>query len=384
MSIKCRFVDSLASVTPAAWDQLALRDNPFLSHAFLYGLEQTGCLGGQSGWYPNHLLAESNGQLLAAAPCYVKTNSMGEYVFDWAWADAYQRNGQNYYPKLLTAVPYSPVIGPRLLVSKNAGQVNGLQQHMLEAKTEYCNQQGLSSWHINFPEAAEYHIYKDIRCDTLERFDWQFHWYNRDFECFADFLASLNHKKRKNIRQERSAIARAGIECDMQTAGESTEAELDFAVRCYQRTFMNKGNPPMLKRRFFLHLANAMPDQLLISLARQDGQLIAAAIFLRGGDRLYGRYWGCMVQIPALHFELCYYQGIDYCIRHRLAAFEPGAQGEHKIPRGFQPTRTRSLHYIQDPVYRKAIGDYLEQEADWLESYHLRLQDRLPFRHVKP
>jgi len=381
VSVTCRFTDTLASITPAAWDQLALGDNPFLSHAFLFGLESTDCLAGQSGWYPNYLLAERDGELLAAAPCYIKTNSMGEYVFDWAWADAYHRNGQNYYPKLLTAVPFSPVIGPRLLVSSEETRTTGLQQLLIEAQTEYCGQHGLSSWHINFPEAGEYAEYKTANGDALERFDWQFHWYNQNFECFDEFLASLSHKKRKNIRQERSSILKSDIDCVMQTAAQSTETELDFAVQCYQRTFISKGNPPMLKREFFLHLAASMPEQLLISLARRDGQLIAAAIFLQGGGRLYGRYWGSMERVPALHFELCYYQGIEYCINHRLSVFEPGAQGEHKISRGFQPTRTRSLHYIHDPIFRKAISAYLEQEADWLEDYHQRLSDRSPFRH---
>jgi len=372
-----RFHNRLADIDPAAWDSLRPDDNPFLRHAFLSGLEQHGCLVPGYGWTPHHLTIHDGDRLVAAAPCYLKRNSHGEFVFDHAWAEAYRRHGLNYYPKLLCAVPYSPVPGPRLLTGVTASAA--LEAVALTALHDESARLGLSSAHVNFidpPPAAG--------ADWLARFDWQFHWHNRGWHDFDEFLAALNAKKRKNIRQERAGVRTAGVEIISVHGFEADEAQLTAMHGFYRDTFAAKGNLPVLTPAFFRHLAEALPEQLWIVLARRRGGYIAGALFLRSSTALYGRYWGSSDPLPGLHFELCYYQGIEYCLRHGLTRFEPGAQGEHKLARGFLPVATHSLHYIKDPRFRAAVSHALSEEAQWLRGYRDELLRHSPYREAPP
>ena len=372
--LKARFIDSLTEVSAAQWDALRPDDNPFLAHAFLVGLEVHGCLQRENGWLPHHLLIDDGDQLVAAAPCYLKGNSHGEFVFDHAWANAYWRHGLDYYPKLLCGVPYSPVAGPRLLTG--AEPRPELRTALLKALAAEAQRTPLSSAHINFDQSAS----DRTEDGWLRRFDWQFHWNRGDWSDFDQFLAALSSKKRKNIRQERAAVQRAGIRFRWLHGDEASEADLLAMHDFYQQTFREKGNLAVLTLAFLRHLAQSMPRQMLMIIAYCDDQPLAGALLLRSKTTLYGRYWGSAVELPGLHFETCYYQGIEYCLQNGLARFEPGAQGEHKLARGFLPTATHSLHYIVDPRFRAAIGDSLEREAAALEGYRSALMQHSPYR----
>jgi len=364
----------LAEIDPSAWNALLPDDNPFLDHAFLSGLEQHGCLDAEHGWIPRHLGLYRGNELIAAAPLYVKLNSHGEYVFDWAWASAYARAGLDYYPKLLCAVPYSPVPGPRLLVANGGDE---LRRTLTTAIGAEVDRHSWSSAHLNFAGGNDVAAFADSY--WLPRFDWQFHWHNRGWRDFNDFLAALTPKKRKNIRQERARVVRAGVSCEIRHGDELSGTEWQALHAFYQSTFDEKGNFAALTLEFLQHLGRAMPRRILAVLCRRQGRLIAGAILLRSRDTLYGRYWGCVEQIPGLHFEACYYQGIEYCLRERLARFEPGAQGEHKLARGFLPVATRSFHYIADRRFRGAIADALAREARSLRAYHEELMAHSPY-----
>lgn len=373
--ITAGFVDSLAAVPPAAWDALRPDDNPFLAHAFLHGLEQHDCLSPRAGWLPQHLLLHDGDRLVAAAPCYLKRNSHGEFVFDHGWAEAYWRHGIDYYPKLLCAVPYSPVPGPRLLCGREADPALAIA--CLSALQQEVDRRGLSSAHVNFIGDPPDHA---AARDWLPRFDWQFHWHNRGWRSFDDFLAALTAKKRKNIRQERQQVASAGIRFRRLHGADATVADIDAMHGFYRGTFADKGNLPVLTPTFFAHLCGALPLQTLLVLAERGGRTIAGALLLRSHDTLYGRYWGCSEPWPGLHFEACYYQGIEYCLEHGLARFEPGAQGEHKLARGFLPVATHSLHYLADLRFRRAVADALAREAAWLHGYRETLLAHSPYR----
>jgi predicted N-acyltransferase len=375
--VTARFHTSLAEIDPAAWDALVADDNPFVAHAFLAGLEHHGCLLEEYGWTPHHLGLYRQDELIAAAPLYLKTNSHGEYVFDWAWASAYARHGIDYYPKLLCAVPYSPVTGPRLLVG-NADNANALRSAALEALDIETRRLGLSSAHLNFAAPADADALA-AQPEWLPRFDWQFHWFNEGWRDFDDFLDALTPKKRKNIRQERSRVARAGVHCEIRSGNEVDASLWATLHEFYCSTFAEKGNHPALTRSFFAHLADMLGPRVLAVLAWRGRELIAAALLLRGADTLYGRYWGCREQVAGLHFEACYYQGIDYCLRHGLRRFEPGAQGEHKLARGFLPVATRSFHYVVDKRFRAAIREALLRESAALLGYREELMAHSPY-----
>lgn len=363
------FHDRLADIEPAAWDALRPDDNPFLSHAFLAGLEQHGCIRTEFGWRPHHLAVYEGERLAGAAPVYLKGNSHGEFVFDWNWAEAYERHGLDYYPKLLCAVPYSPVGGPRLLGG-------GAAPVLLQALRDECLRQDLSSAHLNFTAPGE-PVPDD---DTwLERNDWQFHWHDDGYRDFDDFLAALLPKKRKNLRQERARVAASGVEFAVLHGDELDDDDWRFVHDCYARTFEDKGNFPALTEAFLRHLGAAMPRQIVVVLARQRGRRIAMALCLRSATTLYGRYWGSVRDIPGLHFETCYYQGIAYCLREGLSRFEPGAQGQHKIARGFLPQRTRSFHFVARPDFRAAIRRHLLTERAEVERHGERLRAQSPF-----
>ena len=373
--LQARFHSRLDEIDASAWDALLPDHNPFVSHAFLAGLEQHGCLSARHGWLAHHAALYTNGHLVAAAPLYIKLNSHGEYVFDWSWAGAYERHGLQYYPKLLCAVPYSPVTGPRLLCGAGDATLRGALVGALRDETQ---RQGWSSAHVNFGAAADAAAFAGD--EWLQRFDWQFHWENRHgWRDFEDFLAALTPKKRKNIRQERARVARAGVHCEVRHGDELGEAAWQAIHDFYRSTFDEKGNYAALTPAFFRHLGRAMPRQVLAVLATRAGRLVAAALLLRGRDILYGRYWGCREQVPGLHFEACYYQGIDYCLRHGLRRFEPGAQGEHKLARGFLPAKTRSFHYLADQRFRSAVAEALAREALALDAYHAELMQHSPY-----
>ena len=377
-----RILDDIASVPAAQWDALHDGRNPFVAHAFLAGLEQHGALRAGYGWTSQHLTVWDGDALIAAAPGYLKTNSHGEFVFDHAWAHAYARYGQEYFPKWLGAVPYTPVTGPRLLARNDAARVA-----LLAAIVDNARRKGLSSAHVNFFEAEENAAFGR---DWLSRIDVQYHWRNPlGWQDFDAFLAAMDHKHRKNIRQERAKVARAGVTFRIVHGDEATETELAAMHGFYLRTFADYGNTPALTLPFLRHLAHAMPRRLVLFLAERSGETIAGALCLRGGDTLYGRYWGASdapdhSRIPGLHFETCYYQGIDYCLREGLTGFEPGAQGEHKLARGFLPTIVRSRHWIADPAFAEALGPWCAEEAGSIRRYAAMLSAHSPFRATEP
>lgn len=373
-----RFHQSLDDIDANAWDALVADANPFVCHAFLAGMERYGCIRDEWGWRPHHLgLYDELGRLVAAAPLYFKNNSRGEYVFDFSWAHAFENAGGNYYPKLLCAIPYSPVTGPRLLVG-NAHHADALRQALIAAMLTESARLGLSSAHVNFLAPTEAETFDD---SWLARVDVQFHWRNQGYRDFEDFLATLKHKKRKNARHERAAVKAADIECAMHRGDALDGDDWQCVHQLYLDTFAQKGDLATLSLGFFRHLADSLGDGVQVALARRAGEIIAMALFLRGGDTLYGRYWGCRDDVPGLHFELCYYQGIDYAIAHHLQIFEPGAQGEHKLARGFLPVRTSSRHYIAHLGFRHAVAEALQHEAVAIRAYHDELLAHSPYRH---
>ncbi|TCZ88346.1 GNAT family N-acetyltransferase [Lysobacter sp. N42] len=373
MSLRTRWLASLAEVEATAWDALAGDANPFVRHAFLAGLEISGSLQPHLGWTPRHLTLWRGDTLAAAAPCYVKTNSHGEFVFDHAWAHAYARYGLDYFPKLLCAVPYSPVTGPRLLAPDDASR-----RALADALGGACAHEGFSSAHVNFLPEAEASAFPD---PWIERTDVQYHWTNdRGWRTFDEFLAAMDHRHRKNIRQERAKVGRAGIRFRIVHGSDASGADLDAMYGFYLRTFAEYGNRPALTRAFLDHLAATMPASLVLVLAERAGRPVAGALCLRGGDTLYGRYWGASEMHPGLHFETCYYQGIDFCLHEGLRRFEPGAQGEHKLARGFLPAHVRSRHFVADPAFRAALAGWCADERTAVDAYVARLATHSPFK----
>lgn len=367
---------SIDGIPACDWDALVADSNPFVSHAFLAGLERTGCIREEFGWRAQHLTLHDGDTVVGALPLYVKANSHGEYVFDWAWADAWERAGGKYYPKFLCAVPYSPVAGPRLLTGDGADAAKR-RATLAVALRELVERTGLSSVHVDFLRESDTDAFDDT---WLSRSDWQFQWRNpgnwRDFD---DYLDALTHKRRAAVRRERAQVAAAGVECEFRDGGTLDDAGWRSMHHLYTHTFDEKGNTPTLTLDFFRHLGAAFPRHSHVAFARQGHAIVAGALFLSSDHVLYGRYWGAREQVPGMHFELCYYQGIEHCLHHGLARFEPGAQGLHKLSRGFLPTRTHSRHYIADPVFREAVRSALRHEATLLEARGLELQAHSPF-----
>ena len=376
MSLQARFHTALDEIDAQSWNALLPDDNPFVTHAFLAGLESSGSLRSDYGWRAQHLALYRNDELVAAAPLYLKRNSHGEFVFDWSWASAYERAGLEYYPKLLGAVPYSPVTGARLLVG-GGSDAPRLREHLVNALASAADGANLSSVHLNFVNEADAAALRQAR--WLARHDWQFHWQNQGWGDFDAFLSALNHKKRKNIRQERAQVARAGIVCELRHGDELDESDWRAIHGLYLQTFAERGNHPALTETFFRHLGTTMPRQVVAVLCRRNAHIVAMAFMLRSSTTLYGRYWGCSENVAGLHFEACYYQGIEYCLRHGLSVFEPGAQGEHKVARGFLPTMTHSFHYIRDKRFRAAILEALQREAEGLRDYREELLEHSPY-----
>ncbi len=371
--VQFRLLDTLSKVPAHDWEALHDGRNPFVSHAFLHDLEVHGCLRPDWGWTPRHATLWDGDTLLAAAPGYLKTNSHGEFVFDHAWAHAYARHGLEYYPKWLLGVPYSPVTGPRLLARDGDAR-----RRLLDAMVDAAQATDLPSVHVNFHMADEDDAFD---ADWLSRTDVQYHWRNDEgWRTFDDYLAAMDHKHRKNIRQERAKVADAGVSFRVVHGDDASEDDLAAIHAFYLQTFAEYGNSPALTLPFLQHLANVMPRSLVLFFAELDGHPIAGALCLRGGDTLYGRYWGSHASLPGLHFETCYYQGIDYCLREGLRTFEPGAQGEHKIARGFLPTFVRSRHWIADVRFREALKDWCAEETASVRRYAGTLALRSPFK----
>jgi predicted N-acyltransferase len=364
-----RFHAAIAELPAAEWDALCADANPFVSHAFLAALEDTGCIRPDWGWQARHLGLYEGGRLVAAAPLYLKGNSHGEFVFDWGWARAWENAGGAYYPKLLCGVPYSPVPGPRLLAGTPA-----LQRVLVEAMRDEALRLGLSSMHVNFLQPTELAAFDE---DWLIRSDVQFHWHNHGYRHFPDFLATLKHKKRKNILHERQRVAGSGLHIEWRSGDSLQQDEWRQVHALYEATFDMKGNHAALTAAFFRRLGD-LGQLAQLALARDGDRIVAMALFVQGGNALYGRYWGAAVDVPGLHFELCYYRGIEYAIAQKLARFEPGAQGEHKLARGFLPVRTHSRHYLANPDFRAAVARSLASEAEAVEAYAAELQGHSP------
>ncbi|GAB3102127.1 GNAT family N-acetyltransferase [Bordetella tumbae] len=365
---------SLSQIDPSEWNALA-GNQPFVRHEFLSALHETGCACPDTGWAPYYLVLRRDERLVGGVPLYLKSHSRGEYVFDYAWADAFERHGLRYYPKLLSSIPFTPVGGSRLLAGTQEDRLT-LAQGLIELA------QGLkvSSLHMLFPDEDDLLALREA--GYMVREGVQFHWRNAGYAHLDDFLAALNHDKRKKIRQDRKKVLEAGVEYRWLHGTQIDAQSLDFFYRCYEQTYFAHGNAPYLSAEFFERLHREIPDTLVLIVAVRDGQPIAAALNMRGGDTLYGRYWGSLEFVSGLHFETCYLQSIDYCIQHGLASFEGGAQGEHKMARGLLPTPTWSAHWIADARFAAAIEDFLERETQAVDGYLGELEAHTPFRRV--
>jgi len=379
--MKIVFTNSIASVAADHWNKLAGDSNPFIQHDFLLALEQHDCLKSW-GWIPQHCLLYDDEILIGACPAYIKDNSYGEFVFDWAWADAYQRNGLNYYPKLVTSIPFTPAQGPRLLASRNHKDKTGaliesvvIKKGLIDALIAYAEQNNLSSAHFLFCEEDDITVLSERQ--LMLRFDYQFHWTNNNYQSFDDFLAVLTSKRRKNIKRERRKVAEENISIQTVQGDQLDEEQWELLYAYYRVTFMKKSGTPTLTLDFF----KAVAHKIIAVFANHKNKTVAAAICFKGKDKLYGRHWGCRDSYDNLHFEVCYYTGIDYCINNQLKIFEPGAQGEHKIWRGFLPTKTQSAHWIAHDGFKTAIHDFLQHEAKAMENHGKQLLESSPYRN---
>jgi len=379
--LNATIVNSIAEVPPRDWDACAnpdpARHNPFLSHAFLKALEDSGCVCAETGWAPHHLLLRDGGDaVLGAMPLYLKGHSMGEYVFDYGWADAYERAGGRYYPKLQSSVPFTPVPGRRLLIPEDAPGWRG--EALLQAAVELTARNDLSSLHLTFVTADEWR--DGGRLGLLQRTGQQFHWLNEGYQSFDDFLAALASRKRKSVRKERREALAPGIEIDWLIGSDITAAHWDAFYAFYLDTSNRKWGQPYLNRAFFSRVHAAMPQRVALCMARRGGKYIAGALNFIGGDALYGRYWGAIEHHPFLHFEVCYYQAIELAIKRGLSRVEAGAQGEHKLARGYVPQTTYSLHYLAHPALAEAVERFLESEREMVARDNEMLAGATPFK----
>jgi len=379
VNYRTRIVSALSEIGQPAWDALVSMQsdpNPFLNYAFLDALHETGCASAESGWQPQYLTLWRDDQLEAALPLYAKSHSYGEYVFDWAWADAYQRHGLEYYPKLLSSIPFTPVTGSRLL-ARDAAAHAALINTLCAIQT----QNGMSSTHILYPPQAQAEALQDA--GFMLRTGVQFHWLNAGYADFEEFLARLDRKKRKNIRAERRKVQEAGITFRHVRGTDATPADWQFFHRCYAHTYAAHHSTPYLNLEFFQCIGATMPQNILLIVAEREGHPIASSLVIHNDMTLYGRYWGALEDVPCLHFETAYYQPLEFCITQGIQCFEGGAQGEHKMARGFLPQKTWSAHWLAHPSFSDAIERFLQRENGGVESYIDELNERNPFRTVK-
>jgi predicted N-acyltransferase len=373
---RTRIISSLAEVGRPAWDALLAAQadaTPFLSYAFLHALHESGSAAKDTGWEPQYLTLWQGDDLKAALPLYLKYHSYGEYVFDWAWAEAYERHGLPYYPKLLSAIPFTPVSGARLLAMDETAR-----QALVQALQELQEAAQTSSTHVLYPPAAEAQTLAEA--GFMLRSGVQFHWHNEGYRDFAEFLATLERKKRKNILAERRKVGEAGVTFRHLRGHEAGEGDWRFFHRCYRHTYAAHHSTPYLNLDFFLRIAAEMPQHLLLTVAYRDGKPVASSLVVYDDDALYGRYWGALEEIPCLHFETAYYQPLEFCIDNKIAWFEGGAQGEHKMARGFLPQKTWSAHWLAHPSFANAVERFLEREGGGIDDYLSELNERNPFR----
>lgn len=378
-SLSCIMLPAIDAVDAAQWDALVSSDQPFLRHAFLHALESSGSVCEATGWEPCHLCVWQDSRLVGALPMYRKHHSYGEYVFDWGWADALERAGGHYYPKALSAVPFTPVPGTRTLIADdaNAEDVRGL---LAATWQTHCEEQALSSWHLLFAQDDEVDAWQRQFPALIAREGVQFQWRDRTFGDFEGFLASLTSKRRKMIKRERRLVAEQGFTLRRLEGEAITQEAMAHFFRCYTITYHERGRPPYLNDVFFERLRHAMPETLVLVQALLDGQPVAAALYFRGNSTLYGRYWGSEVVADCLHFEACYYQGIEFCLEKGLSLFDPGTQGEHKLVRGFAPQRVRSLHYLVHPGLAAGVAQFCQEEGAHISAYREAAADALPFK----
>ncbi len=377
---RARVLEHIADVDASVWNRLAGDAQPFLRHEFLAALEESGCVAPARGWVPRHLVLEDRaGRAVGALPLYEKHHSRGEFVFDFAWANAYHAHGLAYYPKLLTAVPFTPVSGARLLCAPDADAA-AVRAALIGAARESLRETGSSSWHVLFAQEAELGTLE--AAGLVRRLDCQFHWFNRGYDSFEAFLAGFNAETRKKAKRERRRVAEAGIRFETRVGGEIDARLWAILYGFYADTFHRHGHEPYLDLGFFRAVGRTLPESLLLKIAYRGAEPIAVAIFFAGADALYGRYWGANDQYHSLHFETCYYQGIEWCIEHSIERFEPGTQGEHKVPRGFVPTLVGSAHAIADSRFERAIRDFAAREAHAVRAYAAEVDAHVPYRRT--
>ncbi|GHA17244.1 hypothetical protein GCM10008090_28670 [Arenicella chitinivorans] len=374
---------SIAEIDAVQWNAMLESNNPFMRHEFLLGLEATGCVSPDAGWQPSHLAVyqdTSQTRLLGAMPLYVKSHSYGEYIFDWAWADAFHRNGLHYYPKLSNAVPFTPATGERFLTASGSNPVE-IADTMIKHALSLAEAAQMSSFHCLFCDPSQLDSYKNQR--LLARHSTQFHWQNRDYTSFDHFLDQLSSKKRKNIRRERRRVSEAGIQYRWVTQADLTPRAADQMFDFYLRTVHCYGAQSYLNRDFFHYLVDNFSHQTLILLAQHEDQVVAGGLYFKSDDTLFGRYWGTTHDLHSVHFETCYYQAIDWCIQHGYARFEAGAQGEHKLARGLEPVTTYSAHWLRDPRFYDAVDEFLNEEQHHIQEYQTMLSQHSPFKATR-
>lgn len=372
--------EQLAEIDPRQWNAMLSDNNPFMRHEFLSGLELCNCVSSAHGWHPQHICIyedATEARLLGAMPCYRKDHSYGEYIFDWAWADAHHRHGLEYYPKLSNAVPFTPATGPRWLLATDADEQQ-ISEALICKALELVKQQGLSSFHSLFTNQQQ--ATRAAQLNLAMRLSTQFHWKNKNYQDFAKFLAKLSSKKRKNIKRERRRVIESGVEFQWLTGASLNASAVDQMYQFYSRTIQYYGAQSYLNRCFFQYLADNLADHTLFLFAQHQGKIIAGGLYLKSDTTLYGRYWGALDNFHSIHFETCYYQPIQWCIENKYQTFEAGAQGEHKLARGLEPTTTYSAHWIAQPQFRAAIDNFLLQEEHQINRYQEALLSHSPFK----
>lgn len=381
LNLQLEFVNTIADVGAEAWNKAAGCDYPFTRYEFLHALESSGAVAKDKGWQAHHLVIYRDAQLIGVMPLYIKSHSYGEYVFDWSWADAYQRHGRLYYPKLLSAIPFTPATGPRLCLV-DEGDRGELMTELASKLPAHAKDIGASSLHILFSRAEMATIWAQE--GLLQRIGPQYHWYDRNYGDFEGFLAAFSSRKRKSLRKERRVVAEQGLTLKVLSGAEVSAAQWQFFFNCYQLTYAKRsGHGGYLPEAFFTELAATMPENLVMVLASHGDEPVAAALNFRDKHTLYGRYWGCIREYEFLHFEACYYQGIEYCLREGLRHFDPGAQGEHKIQRGFTPILTYSNHWLADTDFSQAVQRFLEEEHLHIGHYLREASEMLPFKKAE-
>lgn len=376
--MKIEFLDTIERIDKNDWNKLVRKKYPFLNYEFLKALEITKCVSPEEGWTPLHIVVSEKDIVLAIMPLYVKTDSQGEFIFDWSWADAYYRNGLEYYPKLVSSIPFTPASGPRLVIAdeRRSEEIIKAVSNALKKISEDNN---FSSVHILLAEKKEIDLYSNE--DFSLRTSYSFHWFNKEYKNFDNFLEDMTSRQRKNIKKERTKISQQGIKMKKISGHEITEDMLEIFYKFYQVTYLKRGMRGYLNLEFFKKIVNKMPESILMVLAQNSsGEYVAGALNFYDEEKLYGRYWGCLEEYDSLHFETCYYQGIEFCIKEKLKSFDPGVQGEHKIKRGFCPIETFSAHWIKDVRFKEAIDDFLTRERVHILEYNQDRKSRLPFK----